>query len=84
MYGDLWLAEVDEKKNDIIIFYLYPLHKDCCRAVLEQEQTVSFFFDGTTEIPIYNVTNITKKCMLFPDKNKLWYEQINCDRYFEE
>ena len=68
MYGDLWLAMVDED-NGIITCYLYPLHSGCVRAIIEQEQTVSFFSNGTTGNPICNVT---KECMLFPDKRKKW------------
>ena len=68
MYGDLWLAEIDEE-NSIITCYLYPLHKGCTRAILEQEPTVSFFSNGTTGLPNFNVS---KECMLFPNKDKKW------------
>lgn len=68
MYGDLWLAEIDEESG-IITCYLYPLHKGCDRAIIEQEPTVSFFSDGTTGLPNFDVS---KECMLFLDKNKMW------------
>jgi hypothetical protein len=68
MYGNLWLAEVDEE-NEIITCYRYPLEEDCNRAVLSQEETVSFYGNGTTGTKDYN---ITKECMLFPDENKTW------------
>jgi len=61
LYGKLWLAEVDEK-NGIITCYKQPLNKGCTRAILEQEDTVSFYSNGTTGLPDYNVS---KDCMLF-------------------
>ena len=61
LYGKLWLAKVDEK-NEIITCYKYPLNKGCTRAILEQEETVSFYSNGTTGLPDFN---ISKDCMLF-------------------
>ena len=61
LYGKLWLAEVDEK-NEIITCYKHHLEKDCTRAVLEQEDTVSFYSNGTTGLPDFSVS---KDCMLF-------------------
>jgi len=61
LYGKLWLAEVDEE-NEIITCYKYPLNKGCTRAILEQEDTVSFYSNGTTGLPDFNVS---KDCMLF-------------------
>ena len=61
LYGKLWLAEVDEE-NEIITCYKYPLSKGCTRAILEQEDTVSFYSNGTTGLPDFN---ISKNCMLF-------------------
>ena len=61
LYGKLWLAEVDEK-NEIITCYKRLLDKGCTRAVLEQEDTISFYSNGTTGLPDFNVS---KDCMLF-------------------
>lgn len=61
LYGSLWLAEVDEK-NEIITCYKHHLEEGCTRAVLEQEDTVSFYSNGTTGLPDFNVS---KDCMLF-------------------
>ena len=61
LYGKLYLAEVDEK-NEIIICYKHCLAEGCTRAILEQEDTVSFYSDGTTGLPDFNVS---KDCMLF-------------------
>ena len=61
LYGKLWLAEVDEK-NGIITCYKHHLEEGCTRAVLEQEDTVSFYSNGTTGLPDFNVS---KDCMLF-------------------
>ena len=61
LYGKLWLAEVDEK-NEIITCYKHHLEEGCTRAVLEQEDTVSFYSNGTTGLPDFNVS---KDCMLF-------------------
>lgn len=61
LYGKLWLAEVDEK-NEIITCYKHYLEEGCTRAVLEQEDTVSFYSNGTTGLPDFNVS---KDCMLF-------------------
>lgn len=61
LYGKLWLAEVDEE-NEIITCYKYPLNKGCTRAILEQEDTVSFYSDGTIGLPDFSVS---KDCMLF-------------------
>ena len=61
LYGKLWLAKVDEK-NEIITCYKYSLNKGCTRAILEQEETVSFYSNGTTGLPDFN---ISKDCMLF-------------------
>ena len=61
IYGKLWLAEVDEK-NEIITCYKHCLDKGCTRAILEQEDTVSFYSNGTTGLPDYT---ISKDCMLF-------------------
>jgi hypothetical protein len=61
MYGNLWLAEVDQE-NDIITCYIHPLENGATRAILEQEDTVSFFANGTTGDDNFN---ITKECQLF-------------------
>jgi len=61
LYGKLWLAEVDEK-NETITCYKHRLEEGCTRAVLEQEDTVSFYSNGTTGLPDFNVS---KHCMLF-------------------
>lgn len=61
LYGQLWLAEVDEK-NGVITCYKNHLDDGCTRAVLEQEETVSFYSNGTTGLPDFNVS---KDCMLF-------------------
>jgi len=61
LYGKLWLAEVDEK-NEIITCYKHPLEEGCTRAILPQEDTVSFYSNGTTGLPDYTVS---KDCMLF-------------------
>ena len=61
LYGKLWLAEVDEK-NEIITCYKHHLEEGCTRAVLEQEDTISFYSNGTTGLPDFNVS---KDCMLF-------------------
>lgn len=61
LYGKLWLAEVDEK-NETITCYKHHLEEGCTRAVLEQEDTVSFYSNGTTGLPDFN---ISKDCMLF-------------------
>lgn len=70
MYGDLWLAEVD-KKYEIVTCYHFPLLPGETRAILEQEATVSFYKDGTTGVPNFN---ISAECMLYPNKNKTWYK----------
>lgn len=61
MYGKLWLAEVDEE-HEIITCYKHRLPKGCVRAVLEQEDTISFYSNGTTGLPDFSVS---KDCMLF-------------------
>ena len=61
LYGKLWLAEVDEE-NEIITCYKYPLDEGCTRAILEQENTISFYSNGTTGLPD---CTISKDCMLF-------------------
>lgn len=61
LYGKLWLAEVDEK-NEIITCYKHHLEEGCTRAVLKQEDTVSFYSNGTTGLPDFSVS---KDCMLF-------------------
>lgn len=61
LYGKLWLAKVDEK-NETITCYKHHLEEGCTRAVLEQEDTVSFYSNGTTGLPDFN---ISKDCMLF-------------------
>ena len=61
LYGRLWLAEVDEK-NEIITCYKHRLEEGCTRAVLEQEDTVSFYSNGTTGLSDFNTS---KDCMLF-------------------
>ena len=78
LYGKLWLAEVDEK-NEIITCYKHHLEEGCTRAVLEQEDTVSFYSNGTTGLPDFN---ISKDCMLFlydiekqGEKNPAWSEE---------
>ena len=72
LYGKLWLAEVDEK-HEIITCYKYPLEEGCTRAILEQEDTVSFYSNGTTGLPDFSVS---KDCMLFLHSNKQQDEQI--------
>lgn len=61
LYGKLWFAEVDEK-HKIITCYKHHLEEGCTRAVLEQEDTVSFYSNGTTGLPDFTVS---KDCMLF-------------------
>ena len=61
LYGKLWLAEVDEECG-IITCYKHPLEKGCTRAILKQEDTVSFFSNGTTGLPDCSVSD---GCMLF-------------------
>lgn len=61
LYGKLWLAEVDEEQ-EIITCYKHHLEEGCTRAELEQEDTVSFYSNGTTGLPDFSVT---KDCMLF-------------------
>ncbi len=61
LYGKLWLAEVDEE-HEIINCYRYQLNEGCVRAILEQEDIVSFHSNGTTGLPDFN---ISKDCMLF-------------------
>lgn len=61
LYGKLWLAEVDEECK-IITCYKHPLDKGCTRAILKQEDTVSFYSNGTTGLPDCSVSN---DCMLF-------------------
>ena len=71
LYGKLWLAEVDEK-NEIITCYQHPLEKDDVRATLEQEDTISFYSNGTTGLPDFEVS---KDCMLFLYNNEKQKEQ---------
>lgn len=71
LYGKLWLAEVDEE-NEIISCYRHPLNKGCTRAILEQEDTISFYANGTTALPDYT---ISKECMLFLYNGKKQDEQ---------
>ena len=61
LYGKLWLAEVDEE-HEIITCYKHPLSEGDVRAILEQEDTVSFYSNGTTGLPDFS---ISKDCMLF-------------------
>ena len=61
LYGKLWLAEVDEKR-EIITCYKHRLDEGCTRAILKQEDTVSFYSNGTTGLPDFS---ISKDCMLF-------------------
>ena len=61
LYGKLWLAEVDEE-HEIITCYKHQLDEGCVRAILEQEDTVSFYSNGTTGLPDFSVS---KDCMLF-------------------
>lgn len=61
LYGKLWLAEVDEE-HEIITCYKYRLEEGCTRATLEQENTVSFYSNGTTGLPDCTTS---KDCMLF-------------------
>jgi hypothetical protein len=61
LYGKLWLAEVDEEFG-IITCYKHPLDEGCTRAILKQEDTVSFYSDGTTGLPDFSVSD---ECMLF-------------------
>lgn len=59
MYGDLWLAEVNEEYNAVLC-YTRKLSKNCVRST--DEDTVTFYGDGTTGLPNFN---ISKECMLF-------------------
>lgn len=61
LYGKLWLAEVDEE-HEIITCYKHHLDEGCTRAILEQEDTVSFYSNGTIGLPDFNVS---EDCMLF-------------------
>ena len=61
LYGKLWLAEVDEEFG-IITCYKHPLDEGCTRAILKQEDTVSFYANGTTGLPDFSVSD---ECMLF-------------------
>lgn len=61
IYGKLWLAEADER-NETITCYKHRLDEGCTRAILEQEDTVSFYSNGTTGLPDFS---ISKDCMLF-------------------
>ena len=78
LYGKLWLAEVDET-NEIITCYKRPLEKDDVRATLEQEDTVSFYSNGTTGLPDFEVS---KDCMLFLYNNEKQKEQKSLPLYF--
>lgn len=88
LYGKLWLAEVDEE-HEIITCYKHPLEKECTRAVLEQEGTVSFYSNGTTGLPDCSVS---KDCMLFlydiekQDGNSIRkrYDRIKDSEWFKE
>lgn len=72
LYGKLWLAEVNEE-HGIITCYKYPPSEGDVRAILEQEDTVSFYFNGTTGLPDFNVS---KDCMLFfYDNEKQGYQK---------
>lgn len=75
LYGKLWLAEVDEE-YEIITCYKRPLGEGCVRAILEQEDTVSFYSDGTTGLPDFTVS---KDCMLFLYNDKKQGEQKPTD-----
>lgn len=61
LYGKLWLAEVDEEFG-IITCYKHHLDEGCTRAILKQEDTVSFYSNGTTGLPDFSVSD---NCMLF-------------------
>ena len=61
LYGKLWLAEVDEEFG-IITCYKHPLDEGCTRAILKQEDTVSFYSNGTTGLPDFSVSD---ECILF-------------------
>ena len=61
LYGKLWLAEVDEDFG-IITCYKHPLDEGCTRAILKQEDTVSFYSNGTTGLPDFSVSD---ECILF-------------------
>ena len=75
LYGKLWLAEVDEE-HEIITCYKHHLNEGCVRAILEQEDTVSFYSNGTTGLPDFS---ISKDCMLFLYSEKLG-EQKSTDK----
>ena len=63
MYGNLWLAEIEGAADcRIITCYRYPLLDGDSRAILNQEDTVSFYPNGTTGDENFNVT---KERMLF-------------------
>ena len=91
LYGKLWLAEVDEE-HDIITCYKRHLSEGCKRAMLWQENTVSFYSNGTTGLPDCSVS---KDCMLFlyndekqDEKKTTWSEEdeenrINAIKYLE-
>ena len=76
LYGKLWLAEVNEE-HGIITCYKYPLEEGCTRAILKQEDTVSFYSNGTTGLPDFNVS---KDCMLFLYGNEKQGEQKPTDK----
>jgi len=71
LYGKLWLAEADEK-HETITCYKHRLDEGCTRAILEQEDTVSFYSNGTTGLPDFSVS---KDCMLFLYNNEKQGEQ---------
>ena len=76
LYGKLWLAEIDEER-EIITCYKHPLDEGCTRAILEQEDTVSFYSNGTTGLPDFS---ISKDCMLFLYDIKKQGEQKPADK----
>jgi hypothetical protein len=80
LYGRLWLAEVDEK-NGIIVCYKHHLENGCTRATLEQEDTISFYSNGTTGLPDCTVS---KDCMLFLYEKQDRQKPAECSEKDEE
>ena len=74
MYGKLWLAKIEGNDDcRIITCYRHPLLDGDTRAILEQEDTVSFYPNGTTGDENFNVT---KERMLFTMEEWMEYKRI--------
>lgn len=76
LYGKLWLAEIDEE-CEIVTCYKHPLNEGCTRAILKQEDTVSFYSNGTTGLSDFS---ISKDCMLFLYNTKKHSENKPTDK----